>query len=241
MNIYWDRGNIISLTQRARWRGIEVEVIPVALGNTLDAEKCDLLFFGGGQDKEQFLVAEDFRTVQGPHVHQFVGDGGVLLSICGGYQLLGKYFRTHTGETLDGIGVFDAWTVAGDRRCIGNVIVETEFSGARRTLVGFENHSGKTFLGPGCEPMGRSLVGFGNNGEDRNEGAIYKNAFGCYLHGSLLPKNPWFTDYLLLAALRRRYGSGVGLAPLDDTMEERAHEAVIARIRKLGKVDSGVV
>ena len=241
MNIYGDRGNIISLTQRARWRGIEVDAIPVTLGDELDAGRCDLLFFGGGQDKEQFLVAEDFRTVQAPRVHQFVEDGGVLLSICGGYQLLGKYFRTHTGETLEGIGIFDAWTVAGDRRCIGNVIVETEFSGTRRTLVGFENHSGKTYLGPGCRPMGRSLVGFGNNGEDRNEGAIYRNAFGCYLHGSLLPKNPWLTDYLLLAALRRRYGSDVELVPLNDTLEERAHEAVITRIRKLGKIDSGVV
>jgi CobQ-like glutamine amidotransferase family enzyme len=241
MNIYGDRGNIISLEQRARWRGIEVDVIPVTIGGVLDAERCDLLFFGGGQDKEQFLVADDFRTVQAPHVHRFVEGGGVLLSICGGYQLLGKFFRTNTSETLEGIGVFDAWTVAGNRRCIGNVIVETGFSGARRTLVGFENHSGKTYLGPGCGPMGKSLVGFGNNGEDGNEGAIYRNAFGCYLHGSLLPKNPWFTDHLLLAALRRRYGHPAELAPLDDTLEERAHEAVIARIRKLGKIDSGVV
>ncbi len=240
MNIYGDRGNIISLAQRARWRGIDVEVVPVTIGTPLDADRCDALFFGGGQDKEQTLVAEDFRKVQAPRVHQYVESDGVLLSICGGYQLLGKYFRTHTGETLEGIGVFDAWTVAGDRRCIGNVIVETHFSGARRTLVGFENHSGKTYLGPGCRPMGRSLTGFGNNGEDGQEGAIYRNAFGCYLHGSLLPKNPWFTDYLLRTALWRRYGPGVDLAPLDDALEYRAHEAVIARIRRLGKVDSGV-
>jgi CobQ-like glutamine amidotransferase family enzyme len=240
MNIYGDQGNIISFVQRARWRGIDVEVVPIGIGGVLDADQCDLLFFGGGQDKEQFLVAEDFRTVQAPHVHRFVEDGGVLLSICGGYQLLGKYFRTHADETLEGIGVFDAWTVAGDKRCIGNVIVQTEFSGTPRTLVGFENHSGKTYLGPNCRPMGKSLVGFGNNGEDGKEGAIYRNAFGCYLHGSLLPKNPWFTDYLLLPALRRRYGRDVDLAPLDDTMENQAHEAVITRIRKLGKVDSGV-
>lgn len=241
MNIYGDRGNIIALAQRARWRGIEVDVVDVAPGSVLDPDRCDILFFGGGQDKEQFLVAGDFRTVQAPHVHRFVDDGGVLLSICGGYQLLGKSFLTHTGETLEGIGVFDAWTVAGDKRCIGNVIVETDFAGAGRTLVGFENHSGKTYLGPGCRPMGRSLVGFGNNGEDGSEGAMLGNAFGCYLHGSLLPKNPWFTDHLLLAALRRRYGAGVELAPLDDSLEDRAHEAVIARVRKLGKIDSGVV
>src|SRR5512138_738620 len=140
MNIYGDRGNIISLAQRARWRGVEAEVVPVTIGSQLDPERCDLLFFGGGQDKEQFLVAEDFQKVQGPRVHAYVESDGTLLSICGGYQLLGKYFKTGTGETLEGIGVFDAWTVAGDKRCIGNVIVETEFGGARRTLVGFENH-----------------------------------------------------------------------------------------------------
>lgn len=240
MNIYGDRGNIIAVSQRARWRGIEVEVVSVSLGSVLDPERCDVLFFGGGQDKEQFLVAGDFREVQAPKVHKFVEGGGVLLSVCGGYQLLGKYFRTHTGKTLDGIGLFDAWTVAGDKRCIGNVIVETDFTGVRRTLVGFENHSGKTYLGPGCRPLGKSLVGFGNNGEDGFEGAIYRNAYGCYLHGSLLPKNPWFTDHLLLTALRRRYGPGVELAPLDDSLEQRAHEAVAARIRKLGKIDTGV-
>lgn len=241
MNIYGDQGNIISLVQRSRWRGIEIEVVPITLGDRLDPDRCDLLFFGGGQDKEQTLVADDLRTVQAPLVHRLVEEGGVLLSICGGYQLLGKYFRTHTGEILEGIGLFDAWTVAGNRRCIGNVLVQSDFTGETRTLVGFENHSGKTYLGPGCRPMGRILAGFGNNGEDGGEGAIYRNAFGCYLHGSLLPKNPWFTDHLLLAALRRRYGSHLQLSPLDDTLENRAHEAVVTRVRKLGKIDSGVV
>jgi CobQ-like glutamine amidotransferase family enzyme len=240
MNIYGDRGNIISLAQRSRWRGIEVDVVPVGLGDRLDPDRCDILFFGGGQDKEQILVAEDFRTVQAPAVHRFVEEGGVLLSICGGYQLLGKYFRTHTGEILEGVGLFDAWTVAGNKRCIGNVLIQCDFDGSNRTLVGFENHSGKTYLGTGCRPLGRVLSGFGNNGEDGTEGAVYRNAFGCYLHGSLLPKNPWFTDHLILAALRRRYGEQQQLAPLDDTLENRAHEAVVERVRKLGKVDSGV-
>jgi len=241
MNIYGDRGNIIALVQRARWRGIETEVVPVTIGDVLDPERCDILFFGGGQDKEQFIVAEDLRTVQAPQLHRLVEDGGVVLSICGGYQLLGSSFRTHTGEVLEGIGLFDAWTVAGNKRCIGNVIVEAGFTGVLRTLVGFENHSGKTYLGPGCQPMGRSLVGFGNNGEDGTEGAMYRNAFGCYLHGSLLPKNPWFTDYLILTALRRRHGPDVELAPLDDTLENRAHDAMETRIRRLGRIDSGVV
>lgn len=240
MNIYGDRGNIISLAQRARWRGVEVDIIPVGIGDVLDSDRCDVLFFGGGQDKEQFVVADDLRTVQAAHVHRFVEDGGVLLSICGGYQLLGKHFLTHTGEKLEGISLFDAWTVAGDRRCIGNVLVEGSFAGSPRTIVGFENHSGKTYLGPGVRPMAKVIVGFGNNGEDQTEGAIYQNAFGCYLHGSLLPKNPWFTDHLILAALRRRYGPEVELSPLDDTLENLAHQAVAARIRKLGRVDTGV-
>ncbi len=241
MNIYGDRGNIISLSQRARWRGIEMEVVSIGLGDKLDPDRCDLIFFGGGQDKEQFLVADDFRTVQASAVHRFVEDGGVLLSICGGYQLLGKSFRTHTGEILEGIDLFDAWTVAGNKRCIGNVLIQCDFDGSQRTLVGFENHSGKTYLGTGCKPLGRVLSGFGNNGEDGFEGAMYRNAFGCYLHGSLLPKNPWFTDHLILAALRRRYGEGQHLAPLDDSLEMLAHEAVVERVRKLGKIDSGVV
>ena len=241
MNIYGDRGNIITLVQRCRWRGIEAEVVPIGPGERLDPARCDVLFFGGGQDKEQALVADDFRSVQAEAVHRHVEEGGVLLAICGGYQLLGRYFRTHTGDTLEGIGLFDAWTVAGNRRCIGNTIVECHFTGERRTLVGFENHSGKTYLGPGCQPLGRSVAGYGNNGEDGTEGAIYRNAFGCYLHGSLLPKNPWFADHLILAALRRRHGHHLSLAPLDDSLEQRAHEAVVARVRRLGKVDSGVV
>lgn len=241
MNIYGDRGNIISLVQRCRWRGIEIDVVPTGIGNSFDPDHCDLLFFGGGQDKEQLMVAEDFRTAQARAIHRYVETGGVLLSICGGYQLLGKYFRTHTGETLRGIDLFDAWTVAGNKRCIGNTVIECDFTGTRRTLVGFENHSGKTYLGPGCKPMGKSLQGFGNNGEDGMEGAIYRNAFGCYLHGSLLPKNPWFADHLILTALRRRYGADQRLPPLDDTLENQAHEAVIARIKKLGKIDSGAV
>jgi len=241
MNIYGDRGNIITLVQRCRWRGIEAEVVPLGLGDPLDQDRCDVVFFGGGQDKEQLLVAEDLRTIKAGAIHAFVEEGGALLSICGGYQLLGRYFRTHTGEILEGIGLFDAWTVAGSRRCIGNVLIRCDFDGSGRTLVGFENHSGKTYLGSGCRPMGRVLSGFGNNGEDGTEGAVYRNAFGCYLHGSLLPKNPWFADHLILAALRRRYGEGQDLAPLDDALENAAHESVAQRIGRLGRIDSGVI
>jgi CobQ-like glutamine amidotransferase family enzyme len=163
-----------------------------------------------------------------------------VLSVCGGYQLLGKCFRTGSGEDLPGIGLFDAWTVAGERRCIGNIVLSCDWDPDRRTLVGFENHSGKTYLGPGCHPLGRVLHGFGNNGEDGSEGAVYKTAFGCYLHGSLLPKNPWFADHLLRLAIERRLGSQAELPPLDDRLENLAHDAVVARTRQLGRVRSGV-
>lgn len=241
MNIYGDRGNIISLARRAQWAGVEVEVINLSLRQPLDPRAFDILFVGGGQDREQALIAEDLQKVKGQAVIEAVEDGAVLLSVCGGYQLLGKYFKTGDDLVLPGIGLFDAWTVAGNKRCIGDVIVECTFAGGRRTLVGFENHSGKTYLGPGVQPLGRVLHGFGNNAEDGYEGAIYRNAFGTYLHGSILPKNPWFTDHLILSALRRRYGSDVSLPPVDTTVEDRAHQAVIARIRARGKMDTGAI
>jgi CobQ-like glutamine amidotransferase family enzyme len=162
-----------------------------------------------------------------------------MLLVCGGYQLLGKYFRTHTGAEIAGIGVLDAWTVAGERRLIGNAVVRCDWDPERRTLVGFENHSGKTYLGPACTPLGTSLVGNGNNGEDGREGAVYRNVFGCYLHGALLPKNPWFADELLRRALRRRYGPEAVLPALDDRLEIQAHSAVARRARQLGRVRSG--
>ena len=198
------------------------------------------MFVGGGQDKEQLTVCEDFQGVKGHSIKEAVESGAVLLSICGGYQLLGHYFKTGTGEMLNGISLFDAFTIAGKRRFIGNVLIESTLGGEKRTLVGFENHSGRTILGVGVQPLGRAVVGFGNNGDDGTEGAVYRNAYGCYLHGSLLPKNPWFADHLILAALRRRYGDGVTLAPLDDSLEEQAHQAVIEHMRRLGRVRSGV-
>jgi lipid II isoglutaminyl synthase (glutamine-hydrolysing) len=240
LNIYGDRGNIISLVRRAEWRGIDVELINLGVGAPVDVDRTDILFVGGGQDKEQLTVCEDFKGNKGRSLKEAVDAGAVLLSICGGYQLLGHFFKTGTGETLPGISLFDAWTVAGKRRFIGNVLVESEVGGQKRTLVGFENHSGRTFLGAEAKALGRSLVGFGNNGDDGTEGAIYRNAYGCYLHGSLLPKNPWFADHLLLTALRRRYGDSTELAPLDDTVEEQAHQSVVAHMRRLGTIRSGV-
>ena len=239
MNVYGDRGNIITLQQRCAWRGIELDVQPVSLDDRLSGGDCDLIFFGGGQDREQAVVSPDFVERKGEQIRDAVEDGVVLLSVCGGYQLLGHTYTTFDGQQLAGVGVFDVRSVPGDRRAIGNVVIETDLDGTRRTLVGFENHSGRTYLGPGSRPLGRVLSGGGNNGEDGTEGAVYRDAFGCYLHGSLLPKNPWFADLLIGRALRRRYGPDASLAPLDDALEERAHAAVVQRARQLGTVRSG--
>lgn len=241
MNIYGDRGNIISLTRRAEWAGLEVELKPVDLRERPDFRDFDVLFVGGGQDKEQSLIAQDLAEVKSASLIAAVEDGLSLLAVCGGYQLLGKYFKTGSGTILPGIGVFDAWTVAGDKRCIGDVIVECNLDGQTRTLVGFENHSGKTYLGEKARPLGKVLFGYGNNSEDGFEGAAYFNAFGTYLHGSILPKNPWFTDYLIRRAIERRYGRADFLRPVDDSVENQAHQAIISRIHKRGKMDTGAI
>lgn len=225
MNIYGDRGNIICLRRRCRDRGIDLEVTELDLGDRLDPGEYDLIFVGGGQDREQRRVAEDLSQVKGEAIREAVEEGVAVLAVCGGFQLFGNYYRTAVGEQLPGIGVFDAWTVhPGEqaRRCIGNVAAEWEGG----TLAGFENHGGRTYLGAGCDPLARVRAGFGNNGEDRTEGARYKTAYGTYLHGSLLPKNPRFTDHILRVALGRRYGE-VELLPVDDHVEEEAHRAAL--------------
>ena len=241
MNIYGDRGNIIALTRRAEWAGLEVEVASVGLREQPDLREYDILFVGGGQDREQSLIARDLAEVKARPLRDAVEDGLTLLAVCGGYQLLGRYFRTGSGLTLPGIEVFDAWTVAGSKRCIGDVIVECHLDGRRHTLVGFENHSGQTYLGPRAAPLGRVIFGYGNNVEDGLEGAVYRNAFGTYLHGSLLPKNPWLTDHLIHRAVERRYGPSAALPPVDDAVENLAHQAVIARVRQRGRMDTGAI
>lgn len=227
MNIYGDRGNVMALTQRCRWRGIEAEVVTIGVGEPLTPGCCDLYFWGGGQDREQVPAALDMQGDKGACLRAEVEDGAPLLAICGGYQLVGRFYRTQDGEELPGIGLVDAWTEAGERRAIGNVVVESEEFG---TIVGFENHSGRTFLGPGVQPLGRVLVGSGNNGRDRTEGCRFRNSIGCYLHGALLPKNPAVADFLIAAAVRRRHGTD-RLADLDDTLETGAQRAAVARAR----------
>jgi lipid II isoglutaminyl synthase (glutamine-hydrolysing) len=239
MNVYGDRGNVLALLRRAEWRDIAIEVHELSVGEELDASEADLVFFGGGQDREQSVVSPDFIAQKGDAVREAVEGGAALLSVCGGYQLLGASYTTVDGQELPGAGLFDIRSVPGPRRHIGNVLIETSLAGGTRTLVGFENHSGRTYIEPGVQPLGRVIVGAGNNGEDGTEGAVYRGAIGCYLHGSLLPKNPWLADWLLAQALAHRVGTPVTLDPLDDRLETEAHDAVVARIRSGGRVKSG--
>src|SRR5438105_2333706 len=240
MSVYGDRGNVLTLVRRAEWRGIEVQLIELSVGDRLVPDEADLIFFGGGQDREQEVVSPDFLRQKAAAVREAVDEGAALLSVCGGYQLLGQSYTTVDGQELPGAGLFDVRSVPGPRRHIGNVLIDTHLDGQRRTLVGFENHSGRTYLGPGVQPLGKTIVGAGNNGEDGTEGSVYRGAIGCYLHGSLLPKNPWLADRLLAIALRHRLGEPTNLEPLDDRLEEEAHQAVAARIRRAGgRVSSG--
>jgi lipid II isoglutaminyl synthase (glutamine-hydrolysing) len=223
MNIYGDRGNVIALRRRAEWRGIPVDVYEIGLGEPIPPD-VDLFFWGGGQDQEQDAVAHDMAGAKGEALRAAVDDGAALLAVCGGYQLLGHEYRPHGAEPQPGIGVFDAVSVAGPERFIGNVVIESQWG----ELVGFENHSGLTTLGPGATPMGRVRIGRGNNGRDGTEGAIYRNAVGCYLQGSLLPKNPVLADWLVARALARRHGP-VDLESLADGIEQTAHASAVER------------
>jgi CobQ-like glutamine amidotransferase family enzyme len=226
MNIYGDRGNVIVLEQRARWRGIDAEVVEIGIGEVIPVD-ADVFFFGGGQDQEQIAVSKDLQGAKGASLKAAIHDGAAMLSVCGGYQLLGHEYRPHANEVLPGIGLFDAVSTAGPERFIGNVVVMSQWG----ELVGFENHSGLTMLNSGQAPMGTVRVGRGNNGKDGTEGAIFQNAIGCYLHGSLLPKNPALADWLIEAGLRRRYDAAT-LPPLDDRVERAAHATAVERALK---------
>jgi CobQ-like glutamine amidotransferase family enzyme len=241
MNVYGDRGNVTTLAQRCRWRDIAVEVGERGVGEGGSLTHHDLIFAGGGQDRDQVAVSRDLQGDTGPALREAVEDDVVVLTVCGTYQLLGDHFKTGTGVVLPGIGLFDAWTEAGSRRFIGDSVVRCMLADGSIDLVGFENHSGRTFLGPKGMPLGKVVVGAGNNGEDGNEGARYRNLFGTYLHGPLLPKNPAFADYLISLALRRRYGSDVKLPALDDSLEDEAHRRMVDRVRRRGRVKSGAV
>jgi CobQ-like glutamine amidotransferase family enzyme len=226
MNIYGDRGNAIALQYRCEARGIALEVVDVRVGDPFDPANFDIVIIGGGQDREQRRIADDLGA-RGAALHAAVDDDMPMLAVCGGFQLFGHRYVDQDGGEIPGIGIFDMETQhpGGDiARCIGDVVLATEFG----DVVGFENHGGRTYLATGQAPFGRVVRGHGNNAEDGEEGARLNNAIGTYLHGSLLPKNPALADELILAALRRRYGEGAELAPLDDRTERAAHASAAA-------------
>jgi lipid II isoglutaminyl synthase (glutamine-hydrolysing) len=234
LNIYADRGNIAVLARRAAWRGHQLEVHQISIGEPVDPGEHDLLYVGGGQDREQALVADDL-VAKADGVRAAVAGGAAVLAVCGGYQLLGRSYRDLQGEDLPGIGVFPSETVAGDRRMIGDVLLECELEpGVVRTLAGFENHAGRTRLDPGAEPLGHVVAGFGNDGESGFEGCRVGRAVGTYLHGPLLPRNPWFADWVLAQALAHRLGEAPVFEPLPDDLEHEAHAVSAARARSRG-------
>lgn len=209
LNLYGDRGNILTLQRRCQLRGIELRVVELGIGDALAPDEYDMLFIGGGQDKEQAPVAQDLLEIKSIGLWAAIEDDIPVLAVCGGYQLLAHYYRPAEGPDMRGLGVFDAWTIhkgAKEPRCTGDIAINWNGN----TLVGFENHGGRTYLGT-AKPLGRVLKGHGNNSEDHTEGAVYRNSFGTYMHGSLLPKNPHFADHLIALALARTYGRKDGI------------------------------
>ena len=223
MNIYADRGNILFLQRRCEWRGISFKWEGAGPGASIDPSAHDLFYIGGGQDRDQRVVAADLVETKRAALAEAVDDGAVLLAVCGGYQLLGGSYQLGE-ETLPGLGLADLRTVREEGpRLIGNVAIETELGGEKRLLAGFENHGGRTYLGTDARPLGRVVKGHGNNGGDWFEGVWRQNMIGTYLHGPLLPKNVWLADHLIELALERRYGERPTLEPLPDALERAAH------------------
>ncbi|MBD7915255.1 type 1 glutamine amidotransferase [Clostridium sp. Sa3CUN1] len=226
LNVYGDVGNILILKHRAEARGIKVNLINISLNDEFDAENTDILFFGGGQDFEQSIVSADLKTIKKPMLKKYIEDEKVLIAICGGYQLLGNYYIAPNGEKIEGLGILDIYTESGENRFIGNTVIYNE--DFNETYVGFENHSGRTYIN-NLKPLGKCLHGYGNNGEDGYEGCIYKNTYCSYFHGSLLSKNPELADRFLKIALEKKYGN-IELKSLDNTLELKAKEVIINRL-----------
>jgi lipid II isoglutaminyl synthase (glutamine-hydrolysing) len=225
MNIYADRGNIIFLRRRCEWRGIGFVHAGAGLGEAVDPAAHDLFYIGGGQDRDQRAVAADMVASKREAIAAAAGDGAALLAVCGGYQLLGHSYQLGE-EKLPGLGIADLETVREPGpRLIGNVTIEADLGDGPRLIAGFENHGGRTYLGPDAQPLGKVLSGHGNNARDGFEGVRRGNVIGTYLHGPLLPKNAWLADHLIALALERRYGARPELEPLDDELEAAAHES----------------
>jgi CobQ-like glutamine amidotransferase family enzyme len=231
LNIYADRGNIAVLAQRTAWRGHELEVTALGMDDPIVPGAHDLYYVGGGQDREQMLVAENLAAKAQPLIEAVVDGGAALLAVCGGYQLLGRGYKGFHGEDMPGVGLLPLDTVAGERRMIGDVLLETDLG----PIAGFENHAGRTHLDPGAQPLGRVVSGFGNDGESGYEGCRLGRAIGTYLHGPLLPRNPGLADWLLAEAIAHRTGGEAPeLEPLPDALETQAREVSAERAHARG-------
>ena len=228
LDLYGDRGNVMALVKRCEWRNIPVQVREIKVGDKVELAGADIIFLGGGSDREQTLLVDDLHRRR-EQLRQAIEDNLVMLAICGGYQMLGKYYLATDGTMVSGLDLLDFYTEAGSDRLIGNVAVEIDLGGQKVTCSGFENHSGRTILG-GLQPLGKVLAGYGNNGRDGQEGARYRNVFCSYLHGPLLPKNPALTDYLLTLSLTRQGMASKELTTLDDSLENAANQAMLKRI-----------
>lgn len=254
MSTYGDRGNITVLQKRCEWRGIGTEVLRLDLGFTIDdLRKCDLLFMGGAQDRQQKIVSNDLTKEKIKALKEKINDETPGLYICGAYQFLGNYYKEADGTIIKGLKIFDLYTEnpgIDKPRLIGNIVTKFPISkntkgvqanpplrwnrsdtSGKNYLVGFENHGGRTYLGKELEPFGKVIKGFGNNGEDEGEGAVYKNSFGTYLHGPILPKNPHFADLLIKLALKKKYRKEIDLSPLDDSLEHQANKEIVNRLQ----------
>jgi CobQ-like glutamine amidotransferase family enzyme len=234
MSTYGDRGNIIVLQKRAEWRGIKVKVVPIGIDSGhLSLVNCQLLFMGGAQDTQQEIASQDLLHTKGRTLLKMIEDGIPGLYICGAYQFLGKHYRTADNKKLPGLGIFPLFTEnPGEKhpRLIGNIVIEPKVDRLAQPLIGFENHGGRTHLEDKSMALGTVVNGFGNNGEDKTEGIIYKNSFGTYLHGPILPKNPQLADLLLTFALEKKYEKKFSLSPLNDSIEQKAREEILKRL-----------
>jgi CobQ-like glutamine amidotransferase family enzyme len=230
LSVAGDRGNLLALTRRCAWRGIRSTVTEADVGEAPDFTEFDLILLHGGQDCEMRVAAHDLGTKAGS-LREAIEGGAVVLAVCAGYQLLGRYYAPADAPPVTGIGVLDAVTDGGSTRCMGHIAVACDLGqGGQRQLVGFENHSGRTYLGPGTDRLGQVIAGSGNNGADGTEGARYREVYATYLHGPVLPKNPWLTDHLISMALLHRYpdaGALASVAPLEDQTEAEAHAAAL--------------
>lgn len=236
MSTYGDRGNVVTLTKRSEWREIETTVKELSLNSTPnDLEDCDLIFMGGAQDRQQEIVSEDFEKGKAKKLAAMIENNIPGLYICGAYQFLGNYYKEADGTKIPGLGLFDLYTENPGQnvsRLIGNTAVTLSFTDELKDiiLVGFENHGGRTYLGKNVMPLGKVLKGFGNNGEDQTEGAVYKNSIGSYFHGPILPKNPALADFLITKALERKYNKKIILEKLNDELEQKAHDVIVRRL-----------